>query len=117
MQDEIHKVAQAWVEKANAATTERMRQESANKSLPVEEDTLSPDPIWQALADCEITMTMEKLLRLVPRFRQVVENRIKGIPGLDVSTNFAETSAGPTVMDHHNPAIKLVLQGQKSRVV
>ena len=66
VQDEIRKAAQAWVEKANVANKERMRQESANNSLPMEEDTLSPDPIWQALADCEITMTMEKLLRLVP---------------------------------------------------
>ena len=113
VQDEIRKAAQAWVEKANVANKERMRQESANNSLPMEEDTLSPDPIWQALADCEITMTMEKLLRLVPRFRQVVENRIKGTPGLDVSANFAETSAGPSVVDHHNLAIQLVLQGQE----
>ena len=56
---------------------------------------------------------MEKLLRLVPRFRQVVENRIRGTTGLDVSTNFAKTSANPTILNHHNPAIKLVLQGQE----
>ena len=43
VQDEIRKAAQAWVEKANAANMERMRQESTNNSLPMEEDTLSPD--------------------------------------------------------------------------
>ena len=79
----------------------------------MKENTSSPDPIWQALADCEITLTMEKLLRLVPRFRQVVENHIRGTAGLDVSANFAESSTGPTIVDHHNPAIKLVLQGQE----
>ena len=65
VQDEIRKASQAWVEKANATHTERMRQESAN-NLPREEDTTSPDSIGQALVDCEITMTVEKLLRLVP---------------------------------------------------
>ena len=56
-QDEVRKAAQVWVEKANAANIERMRQESANNSLPMEEDTLSLDPIWRALENCELTMT------------------------------------------------------------
>ena len=93
------------------ANAERMKHESANDSFPMKENTSSPDPIWQALADCEITMTMEKLLRLVPRFRQDMENRIRGTTGLDVSTNFVESSTRPTIVDHHNPTIKLVLQG------
>ena len=58
-------------------------------------------------------MTMEKLLQLVPRFRQAVEDRITGKPKIEVSANFAETSTGPTVVDHHNPAIKLVIHGQE----
>ena len=107
------KAAQAWVEKENAANAERMKQESANANLRTEENALSPDPIWQALADCEITMTMDKLLRLVPRFRQMVENRIWSTTGLDISANFAKSSTNPVVVDHHNPAIKLVLQGQE----
>ena len=35
------------------------------------------------------------------------------MPGINVSVNFDETSVGPTVMDHHNPTIKLVLHGQE----
>ena len=42
-----------------------------------------------------------------------LENRITGTFGIDVSINFAETSSGPTVVDHHNPAMKLVIQGQE----
>ena len=53
---------------------------------------------------------MEKLLQLVPRFRHKIEDRVTG-PG--VATNFTEPSDGPTVVDHRNPAIKLVLQGQE----
>ena len=36
-----------------------------------------------------------------------------GTPGVDVLANFAETHTDPTVVDHHNAAIKLVLQGQE----
>ena len=86
-----------------------MKQESANANLRTEENALSPYPIWQALADCEITMTMDKLLRLVPRFRQMVEKCIRGTTKLHISANFAESSTGPAVVDYHNPAIKFVL--------
>ena len=54
-------------------------------------------------------MSMEKLLRLVPRFCQAIENRMTGTPGVEVSANFAKTRTNPTVIDQHNPAIKLVL--------
>ena len=79
----------------------------------MEENILSPNPIWQALAGCEITMTMEKLLQVVPRFQQAVEDCITGKPGISVSTNFVETSTEPTVVDHHDPTIKLVLHSQE----
>ena len=113
VEDEIRKTTQPWVKKANAANTERMRQESANSVGLLEEDIISPDPIWQGLARYEITLTMENLLQLVPRFRQVIEDRIMSRPGVSVSANFMDTSNGPTKVDHHNPAIKLVLHGQE----
>ena len=49
---EIHKVAQAWVEKANEANVERMRQESSHNATQVQDTVLTIDPIWQALALC-----------------------------------------------------------------
>ena len=61
----------------------------------------------------EITLTMEKLRQLVPRFRQAVEERITGRLGISVSANFTETSDRPTVVDHHNPTIKLILYRQE----
>ena len=109
-QDDICKEAQAWVEKANEADAERMRQESATTTAQMERTTLTPDLIWQALADYEITLTMDKLLRLVLRFRKTVENRIRGIAGLEISVNYTESSSSPVVVDHHNPTIKVVLQ-------
>ena len=78
---------------------------------PLEQDLGFPDPVWQALAGCEITLTMEKLLQLVPQFRCTIEDRIMGRPDIKVSTNFTETNDRPTVVDHNNLAIKLVPQG------
>ena len=112
-QDEVRKADQAWVEEANAANTERMRQESTQKTGIVEEDWESPDPVWQALAGSEVILTMDKLLQLVPRFRRTVEDRITGRISRAVGTNFTSTSDGPTVVDHSNPAIQTILKGQK----
>ena len=79
----------------------------------MQETVLTSDPIWQALADCEIKLTMVKLLRLVPQFWQAVENQMQGIDKLEISANFTEFSTSPALGDHHNPTIKVVLQGQE----
>ena len=42
-----------------------------------------------------------------------MENQIQGTEGLEISANYTESSSGPMVVDHHNPAIKVVLQGQE----
>ena len=36
-----------------------------------------------------------------------------GYDGLEISANFTEPNAGLAVVDHHNPAIKMVCQGQE----
>ena len=106
-QDGIRKAAQEWVAKANAANVERMRQESAsgttNAGSPAE-----ADPIWESLADCPITLTMGKLFNLVPRFQQAMESRLQA-PHKVMPTLFKEPNHGPTVIDHKNPAIKVLV--------
>ena len=55
------------VTKANEANVEWMRKD--NTPTTIEEDTPPEiDPIWQALTDCSIMLTMSKLLNLVSRF-------------------------------------------------
>ena len=90
-----------------------MRQESTQHSGPVEEDLGSPDLVWQALPGSEVTLTMDKLLQLVPRFCCTIEDRITGRSNRGVFTNFTGTSDGPTVVDHSNPAIKVILKRQE----
>ena len=72
-QDEIRNVETTWVTKANEENVERIHQESTLAAV-MEDTPPVNDPIWQALADCPITLTMSKLLKLVPRFRQAMES-------------------------------------------
>ena len=46
---------------------------STNNRGSQSESPPEADPIWQALANCPITLTMSKLLNLVPHFRQAME--------------------------------------------
>ena len=56
---------------------------------------------------------MEKLLNLVPQFWEAVETQIWGVDRVEIPTNFTESSMGLAVIDHQNPAIKVVLQGKE----
>ena len=95
--------------KANAANVEQMREDAA----PTTSDTVistEVDPIWEALADFPITLTMSKLLNLVPQLRQAMESRLQN-PHKVIPTLFTEHNHEPTVIDHQNPAIKVLVQG------
>ena len=46
--------------------------------------------------DCQITLTMDKLLNLVPRFREAVEIQIWSVDRVEIPTNFVESSMGPS---------------------
>ena len=67
-QDEIRKAAQVRAETTNEANMERMRQESGLTPTHMEGMALMRDPIWQAMVECKIMLTIDKLLRLIPRF-------------------------------------------------
>ena len=84
-----------------------MRKDSAPTDVvnPVE-----GDPIWEALTDFPITLTMSKLLNLVPRFRQAMEARLQ-TPHKTIPALFMEPHLGLTIVDHQNPAIKVLVHG------
>ena len=99
-----------WVTKANATEwIERMHQDTT----PVITDVVIPtevDPIWEALADFPITLTMRKLLNLVPRFQQAMEARLQ-TPHKVIPTLFTEPNHASPVIDHQNPTIKVLVHG------
>ena len=84
-----------------------MRQELASNTTEAGSPT-EADPIWEALVDCPITINMSKLLNLVPRFRQAMEARLQ-TPHKTIPALLTETNLGPTIIDHQNPAIKVLV--------
>ena len=82
-----------------------MHQDTANAVSPVE-----VDPIWEALADCPITLTIRKLLNLVPRFWKAMEARLQ-MPHKTIPALFMEPNLGRTIIDHQNPSIKVLVHG------
>ena len=109
--DEIRKAVQEWVTKANAVNIERMLQDVTLATT----DAVTPsdiDPIWQALADCPITLTMSKLLNLVSWFQQAMEYRLQ-MTHKAVPTHFTEPATEPTVINHQNPALKVMVHGKE----
>ena len=75
--------------------------------------TMGEGPVWQALVNSQITLTMNKLLNLVPWFWQEMENHMRRMNQVMMLTNFAKSMIGPIVVDHHNLAIKVILLGEK----
>ena len=63
--------------------------------------------------DFQIKTSMQKLLNLVPRFWQLVEARVLKTNQRFIATNLAESTEGPTITEHHNPALKLIIKGQE----
>ena len=75
------------------------------------------DPIWQVLADCPITLMMSKLLNLVPRFGQAIETRLREAEQVMIPANFVECTTGLSIVDHHNPTIKVIIKSDVRKQV
>ena len=95
--------------KANTANVEWMRQyatlATSNTVILIEVDMIS-----ETLADCPITLTMSKLLNLVPQFWQAMESRLQK-PHKVIPTLSTEHNHGPMIIDNQNPAINVLGQG------
>ena len=90
-----------------------MRQESASGTTDAGKPA-EVDPIWEALADFPITLTMSKLLNLVPQFWQAMEARLQ-TPHKTIPALFTEPNLGPTIIDHRNPPIKVLVHGTEKK--
>ena len=67
----------------------------------------------ESLADCQVSLPLDGLLRLVPQFTKKVVTLIvqNGIEQLSV--NYSNPVTGPTIMDEHSSSIKVVKRGQE----
>ena len=94
-----------WIkqEMHNILVNEPLAQQQPTVAYEISDEDL----IWQALA-----MTMSKLLNLVLWFRELMMAMVQNEDRPIVSTNSAESTDGPVVMDHQNPAIRIIIKGQ-----
>ena len=74
---------------------------------------MDEDPIWEALADYQITVLMHKWLNLVLHFKQSREARLRKEDHAIISVKIAKSTYGLVVMDHHNPIIKIIVKGDE----
>ena len=93
------------------------RQPNGSSIAPItfplhEEQHNEEDPIWQALAGIQIKISMQKRLNLVPHFWQSIEARVLKTTQPVITANPTESTEGPIVKHHHNPALKLIIKGQ-----
>ena len=116
IQEVVRKAAKEWVEEANKNNVSRMLQDNeinqANE-LPGVMAIQEQEETWKILADCQVSLPLTGLLKLVPRFTEKVATLIaqKGTEQVDVHYN--QPSNNPSIMDEQNPSIKVIIHGQE----
>ena len=116
IQEVVRKAAKEWVEEANKNNVSRMLQD--NEINQVNELRIAMamhkhEESWKILADCQVSLPLTGLLKLVSRFTEKVATLIaqKGIE--QVAVNYSQPSNSPTIMDEQNPSIRVIIHGQE----
>ena len=68
-------------------------------SPPAPTELSKNDLIWQALTSCQISMALNKLLHLLPRFQETVVSMTSSKERPSALLHLAESNEGPVVMD------------------
>jgi hypothetical protein len=119
-QDHVYEQARQWVEEANVQQAAEIRTQG-DQSIAKGKEALTgatepasseADPDILDLAGIQVTMTLEQLLRLVPRFREGIRRTLEGtapIPALAVQL----TEVDERIMDCECPSMEAIVGGQK----
>ena len=92
---------------------ELMEEDKGKKSM-IEEVPSTEDPALLALDNyCHITMSLFRLLKLVPRFTETVTTIHRKEQLLEALIHFVNPTMGPTVLDDQNPVVKLIIRGME----
>ena len=78
-------------------------------SVPIQEQ----EEAWKILADCQVSLPLIDLLKLIPWFTEKVATLIaqKGVE--QVSFNYNQPNNSPTIMDEQNRSIKVRIHRQE----
>ena len=89
---------QKWVEEARAKQATEILAEPKAQAVDLTE-----------LAGCQIMMTLEQLLRLVPRFSEGLRRSLRPTPMAKV--NVASAEMGINLIDPHFPRVDILIHG------
>jgi hypothetical protein len=119
-QDRVHEQAHHWVEEANAPQNAEMQTQGAQravdgKALLTEATGSSSSGIEPDISDfdgIQVTMTLEQLLRLVPRFREEIRRTLVGTAPTPAPA-VQLTEVDKWVMDCECPSMEAIVGRQK----
>ena len=116
IQEAVRKAAKEWVEEANQNNVNRMMQDNRidqNTDLPEATTVTEQEETWKILADCQVSLPLTGLLKLVPRFTEKVATLIAQKGSEQVLVHYSQPSNNPSIMDEQNPSIKVIIHGQE----
>ena len=116
IQEAVRKAAKEWIEEANQNNVNRMLQDNhidQNTDLPEATTVTEQEETWKILADCQVSLPLTGLLKLVPRFTEKVATLIAQKGSEQVSVHYSQPSNNPSIMDEQNPSIKVIIHGQE----
>ena len=76
-------------------------------------EPIAKDSTWQVPPDCQITLPLARLLKLVPRFTKIVAAIFSKGELRVVHINFTNSTQGPAIMDEHNLVVKVIIKGKE----
>ena len=116
IQEEVRKAAKEWVDEANQSNVNRMLQDNNIDQNIVVQQSLGnkeQEETWKLLADCQVSLPLTGLLKLVPRFTEKVAALIAYKGSEQIAVHYNQPSNNPSIMDEQNPSIKVILYGQE----
>ena len=90
-----------------------MKDQPTEPKLMTDEGSERDDPIWQGLANYQLTLPLVGLLKLMLRFIETFMAIIKKEDQLAIPIHFTNPSRGSTVLDEQNPSMKVIMKGTK----
>ena len=116
IQEAIRKAAKEWVKETNQSNVNQMMHDNKinqNTKLPGAITVPEQEETWKILADCQVSLPLIVLLKLVPRFTEKVASLIAHKGSEQVSVHYSQPSNNPSIMDEQNPSIKFIINGQE----
>jgi hypothetical protein len=119
-EDRVREQAQQWVEEANVQQNAEMQTQGAQRTAngkavlteATEPSSSGVEPDISDLAGIQVTMTLEQLLRLVPRFREGIHHTLEGTTTAPAPA-VQLTEVDERVMDCECPSMEAIVGGQK----